>query len=226
MILRAKLWTVALGLAMTCAVSWLFLPGECVVHPAGTAGAFLAGSIFRTFVSPFEFDEVYALYMLIKLSPLVLVGLATLHWKRRFGNTLRAVAALYTLVLSAAVALNPYRSFSDVHLIIIVSIWGIVVLVAHQSKASPGSALLALMALQLLMAEVYSSLGPYRGLPFWVLATGLLIVFWYGIFHYTRMLRHGVLGRFTEIRRIDPAALARRQALMEQQRRLENPEAR
>jgi hypothetical protein len=221
MMLRAKLWTVALTLALICSIAWIFVPGECVVHPAGTSGAFLSGSVFRTFVTPFAFDEVYFLYMMLKMSPIALVVLATLHWKRRFDNKLRGVAAIYTLALSAAVALNPYRSFSDVQLIIIVSIWGIVVLVAHESKASPGSALLALMALQLLMAEVYSSLGPYRGLPFWVFATGLLIVFSYGLFHYTRMLRHSVLGRFTEIRRIDPAALARRQALMDQQRRLE-----
>ena len=217
--LRAKLWTVALTLAMICSILWIFIPGECVVHPAGTTGAFLTGSIFRTFVSPFEFNEVYILYVLLKLSPIALVLLAFFHWKRRFDNKLRAVAALYTLALSTAVALNPYRSFSDIQLIIIVSVWGIVVLVAHESKASPGSALLALMALQLLMAEVYSSLGPYRGLPFWIFATGLSIVFSYGLFHYTRMLRHSVLGRFTEIRRIDPAALARRQALMDQQRR-------
>lgn len=219
--LRAKLWTLALSLALACCVGWLFIPGECVVHPAGTTGAFLNGSVFRTFVSPFEFDEIYVLYVLLKVSPVALVLLAFFHWKRRFDTKMRAVAALYTLMLSAAVALHPYRSFSDIQLIIIVSVWGIVVLAAHESKASPGAALLALMALQLLMAEVYSSLGPYRGLPFWVFVTGLLIVFSYGIFHYTRMLRHSVLGRFTEIRRIDPAALARRQALMEQQRRLE-----
>jgi hypothetical protein len=219
--LRAKLWTVALAIALVCTLVWIFLPGECVVHPAGTTGSFLTGSVFRTFLSPFHFDEVYALYVLLKIAPIALVVLAFLHWKRRFGNALRAVAALFTLALSAGVSLNPYRSFSDVQLIIIVSVWGIVVLVAHQSKASPGSALLALLSLQLLMAEVYSSLGPYRGLPFWILTTGLLIVFSYGLFHYTRMLRHGVLGRFTEIRRIDPAALAHRQALQEQQRRLE-----
>ena len=47
------------------------------------------------------------------------------------------------------------------------------------------------------------------------------IVCSYGIFHYTRMLRHSVLGRFTEIRRIDPAAIARRKVLDEQRKRLE-----
>ncbi len=118
-------------------------------------------------------------------------------------------------------AFYPYRTFSDVELIAIVGVWGIVVMVAYESKASPGSALLSLMSIQLLMSEIYSGLGPDRGLPFWVLTVCLSIVFSYGLFHYTRMLRHSVLGRFTEIRRADPSAIARRQALAEQQRRLE-----
>ncbi|HEV3029500.1 MAG TPA: hypothetical protein VG457_18115, partial [Planctomycetota bacterium] len=113
------------------------------------------------------------------------------------------------------------RSFSDTQLIAIVGIWGVVVLGAYQSKASPGSALLALLSIQVLLSEVCSGLGTDRGLPFWILTVCLSIVFSYGIFHYTRMLRHSVLGRFTEIRRVDPAAMARRQALLEQQRRLE-----
>src|SRR5882762_9021201 len=94
--------------------------------------------------------------------------LATLHWRRKF-DKLRAPTAFYALILSAAVAFYPYRTFSDVELIAIVGIWGIVVMVAYQSKASPGSALLSLMAIQLLMSEIYSGLGPDRGLPFWVL---------------------------------------------------------
>jgi hypothetical protein len=221
---RSLVWTVALWLALLCVVGWIFIPGECVVQPAGTSDSFLNGSVFSTFLHPFAFDWVYVLYVLLKLSPIALVALATLHWKRRF-DKLRGLAALYALGLSAAVALHPYRYFSDIQLIIIVSIWGIVVLVAHDTKASPGSALLALMSIQLGMSEVYSGLGADRGLPFWILVTGLLIVFSYGIFHYTRPLRHGVLGRFTEIRRIDPKALARRQALEAQRRNLEEPQA-
>jgi hypothetical protein len=220
MLMRAKVWTVALALALICSVGWIFLPGECVVQPAGTADVFLRGSVYSTFVHPFAFDWVHLLYVLLKLSPIGLVLLAALHWKRRF-DKLRAVAALFALALSGAVALHPYRAFSDIQLIIIVSVWGIVVLVAYESKASPGAALLALMSVQLVMSEVYSGLGVDRGLPFWIMVISLLIVFSYGIFHYTRMLRHSVLGRYTEIRRIDPAALARRQALEEQRRRLE-----
>jgi Tfp pilus assembly protein PilE len=34
--------------------------------------------------------------------------------------------------------LHPYRAFSDIDLIIIVSVVGILVLVAYESKASPG----------------------------------------------------------------------------------------
>jgi hypothetical protein len=220
MLMRAKLWTIGLAAALICSVAWIFLPGECVVQPVGTTDVTLRGSVFSTFVHPFAFDWVYVLYVLLKISPIALVLLAIFHWRRRF-DKLRAVAALFALALSAAVALHPYRAFSDIHLIIVVSVWGIVVLVAYESKASPGSALLALMSIQLLISEVYSGLGVDRGLPFWVLVTCLLIVFSYGIFHYTRMLRHSVLGRYTEIRRIDPAAIARRQALEEQRRRLE-----
>src|SRR6185295_7043609 len=121
MMIRTKLWTWALGLALACSIAWIFLPGECVVVPAGTSGEFLAGSVFQTFVHPFTFDWVYALYLILKLSPIVLVLMAMFHWKRRF-DKLRGVAAMYALALSAAVALHPYRSFSDIQLIIIVSI--------------------------------------------------------------------------------------------------------
>lgn len=220
MMLRAKVWTLALYLAFLCAAGWIFIPGECVVQPVGSSNSIWNGSVLHSFIYPFAFDWVYVLNVLLKLSPIALVILAALHWQRRF-DKLRAVAALYTLLLSAAVALHPYRAFSDVGLIIVVSIWGIVILVAYESKASPGSALLALMSIQLVMSEVYSGLGADRGLPFWVLVVCLLIIFSYGIFHYTRTLRHSVLGRYTEIRRVDPAALARRNALLEQQRRLE-----
>jgi hypothetical protein len=220
MLLRAKVWTLALLMALVCSVGWIFIPGECVVEPVGSADAFLHGSVFSTFLRPFAFDWVYVLYLLLKLSPIALVALAAFHWSRRF-DKLRAVAALFTLVLSGAVALHPYRAFSDVELIIVVSVWGIVILVAYESKASPGSALLALMSIQLLISEVYSGIGAYRGLPFWILVTCLSIVFSYGIFHYTRMLRHSVLGRYTQVRQIDPEAIARRNALLEQQRRLE-----
>jgi len=210
----------ALMLAAVCAVGWLFIPGECVVEPVGSPDGFLRGSVFSTFVHPFAFDWVYILNLLLKLSPIALVLLATYHWQRRFDH-LRAVAALYTLGLSGAVALHPYRAFSDVDLIIIVSVWGILVLVAYQSKASPGSALLALMSIQLLMSDIYSSLGRYRGLPFWVLATCLSIVFAYGIFHYTRMLRHSVLGRYTQVNQIGKEAIAYLRSLEEQRDRLE-----
>lgn len=220
MILRAHLWTVALIGALLFSLAWIMLPGECVVRPAGTNGTLLPTSILGTFLHPFEVDEIYVLYVFMKLSPLFIVGLAWMHWKRRF-DKLRAPTAFFALILSAAVAFYPYRTFSDTELIAIVGVWGIVVMVAYQSKASPGSALLALMSIQVLMSEVYSGLGADRGLPFWVLTVSLSIVFSYGIFHYTRTLRHSVLGRFTEIRRIDPAALARQQALLEQKRRLE-----
>ncbi|MBI3854279.1 MAG: hypothetical protein HY293_01165 [Planctomycetes bacterium] len=213
----------ALFLALVCAVAWIFVPGECVIHPAGSSEAWLKGSVFATFVHPFAFDWVYLLYLMLKLSPIALVALATVHWQRRFGK-LRGVAAMYALGLSAAVALHPYRYFSDVQLIIIVSLWGIVVLVAHESKASPGSALLALMSVQLVMSEVYSGLGADRGLPFWILVTCLSIVFCYGIFHYTRMLRHSVLGRYTEIHKIGRDGIAYLRQLDAQRRRLEEPE--
>lgn len=218
--IRAQLWTVALIGAFLCSIGWIVLPGECVVRPPGTDGSMLGTSILGTFVHPFSRDEIYLLYVFLKLSPVIIVILAALHWRRKF-DKLRAPTAFYALVLSAAVAFYPYRTFSDVELIAIVGVWGIVVLVAYQSKASPGSALLSLMSIQVLMSEIYSGLGPDRGLPFWVLTVCLSIVFSYGLFHYTRMLRHSVLGRFTEIRRVDPAAIARRQALLEQQRRLE-----
>jgi len=219
--LRAKLWTVALGAAFLSAVAWLGLPGDCVVVPPGAADRLLPTSILGTFVHPFAFDGVYAIDVFLKVTPLVLVAFAALHWRRRF-EPVRAAAALYAILLSGAVAFHPYQSFSGSQRIIVVSLWGILVLVAYQSKASPGSGLLALMSFQALISEYYSGLGPYRGLPFRFLAVSLAIVFWYGIFHYTRMLRHSVLGRFTEIRRADPAAIARRQILLDQRKRLED----
>lgn len=221
MLFRAKVWTVALTLAMISAVGWILLPGECVVQPAGTSNIFLHGSILSTFIHPFAFDWVYALMVSLKLGPIALVGMAIRHWHQRFGK-FRAVAALSALALSGAVALHPYRAFSDVGLIIIVAIWGIVVLVAYQSKASPGSALLALMSIQLAMSEVYSGLGTDRGLPFWLLVTSLTIVFCYGIFHYTRMLRHNVLGRYSEIHNIGREGIAMLRRLEAQRSRLED----
>jgi hypothetical protein len=221
MLLRAKVWTMALMVAAACAVGWIFIPGECVVEPVGSPDGFLRGSVFSTFVHPFAFDWVYALNVLLKLSPIALVILAAYHWQRRFDH-LRAVAALYALGLSGAVALHPYRAFSDIDLIVIISVWGILVLVAYESKASPGSALLALISIQLLISEIYSGLGRYRGLPFWVLTTCLSIVFAYGIFHYTRMLRHSVLGRYTQVNQIGKEAIAYLRALEDQRDRLEN----
>jgi hypothetical protein len=220
MLFRNQLWTAALAVSFLCAVAWLVLPGECVVVTAGDSDRFLPTSIVGTFLHPFSVDDVYAMYLFQAVTPLILVVLAGLHWRSQF-EKVRAATALYAMVLSAAVAFHPYRSFSDAQLIAIIGVWGIVILVAYQSKASPGSALLSLMSFQVVMSEVYSGLGPYRGLPFWMLTVSQSIVCFYGIFHYTRMLRHSVLGRFTEIRRIDPAALARRQALMDQQKRLE-----
>jgi hypothetical protein len=218
---KAQLWTVALIAALLCAVAWFVVPGECVVRPPGTDDTLLPGSLLNAFLHPFAVNELYFLFLFLKVSPIVIVLFAGLHWKRRF-DRLRAFTAFYAIVLSAAVAFNPYRTFSDTELIAIVGVWGIVVLVAYQSKASPGSALLALMSIQVLMSEICSGLGADRGLPFWLLTVSQSIVFSYGIFHYTRMLRHSVLGRFTEIRRIDPAAIARKEALMEQRRRLES----
>jgi len=217
---KTKLWTVALAAALGCALAWIIVPGECVVRPAGTNGTWLKGSLLGTFLHPFTVDEAYVVTMFLKLSPIAIVILAVLHWKWRF-DRLRAATAFYALLLAAAVAFSPHRAFSDVELIAIVGVWGIVVLVAYESKASPGSALLALMPVQVLVSEMFSGLGVDRGLPFWLMTVSMSIVFSYGAFHYTRMLRHSVLGRFTEIRRIDPRATARRQALMEQRRRLE-----
>jgi len=206
--------------AFVCSVAWILLPGDCVVRPEGTDGILLPTSILGTFLHPFSVDAVYGLHVFMKVSPIIIVILAGFHWRKKF-TWLRAPTAFYALIMSAAVAFYPYRSFSDTELIAVVGIWGIVMLVAYQSKASPGSAQLALLSIQVLLSEVSSGLGPDRGLPFWVLTVGMSIVFSYGIFHYTRPLRHSVLGRFTEIRQIDPAALARRQALLEQRRRLE-----
>jgi hypothetical protein len=220
MLHRAQLWTSALLVAFVCSLAWILLPGECVVRPEGTDGTLLPTSLLGTFLHPFSVDLIFGLHVFMKVSPIVIVVLAALHWKKKF-DKFRAVTAFYALVMSAAVAFYPYRTFSDAELIAIVAIWGIIVLAAYQSKASPGSALLALLSIQVLLSEVCSGLGPDRGLPFWILTVCLSIVFSYGLFHYTRMMRHSVLGRFTEIRRIDPAALARRQALLEQQRRLE-----
>ena len=221
MLLRAKVWTLALLVAGLCSVGWIFIPGECVVEPVGSPDGFLRGSVFSGFVHPFAFDWVYVLNLMLKISPIALVILAAFHWARRF-DRLRGVAALYTLALSGAVSLHPYRAFSDIDLIIIVSVWGILVLVAYESKASPGSALLALMSIQLLISEVYSGLGRHRGLPFWVLATSLSIVFAYGIFHYTRMLRHSVLGRYTQVNYIGKDAIAFLRSLEEQRENVEN----
>ncbi len=221
MLIRAQLWTLALSGALVCTAGWLSLPGDCVVVPLGSAGHWFPTSILSTFIHPFSVDEVHAIEVFLKVTPLVIVILALLHWRRHF-EKVRAATALYAMVLSAAVAFHPYSSFSDPQLIVIVAIWGIVILVAYQSKASPGSALLALMSIQCLMSEVFSGLGPSRGLPFWLLMLSLSIVCSYGIFHYTRMLRHSVLGRFTEIRRIDPATIARRQILLDQRKHLED----
>lgn len=225
MIIAAKLWTAALFLALACVVGWIFIPGECVVQPAGTSEDPLSGSVFHSLVRPFAFDGVYVLNLLLKVSPIFLVALASVHWRRRF-DRLRGLAALYALGLSAAVALHPYRYFSDVQLIVIVSLWGIIVLGAYESKASPGSALIALMAIQLGMSEVYSGLGADRGLPFWILLVGLTIVFCYGIFHYTRMLRHTVLGRYTEINKIGKDGIAFLRQLDEQRERAEGTDRR
>lgn len=221
MVHKSLLWTVALSGALVCSLAWIVLPGECVVRPSGTDGTLLPGSLLGGFLHPFAFDEIYFLHLFMKLSPIVIIALAVLHWTRRF-DRLRGLTAGYAVVLSATVAFYPYRTFSDIELIAIVGVWGIVILVAHESKASPGSALLALMSIQVVMSEVCSGLGADRGLPFWCLTISQSIVFSYGIFNYTRMLRHSVLGRFTEIRRVDPRAAARNQALLEQRRRLES----
>lgn len=220
MIRKTQLWTIALSIALGCALAWIVVPGECVVRPLGTNGIWLKGSLLSTFLHPFAVDEAYGVTLFLKLSPIVIVILAVLHWRRRF-ERLRAFTAFYTLLLAAAVVFSPHRLFSDVELIAIVGVWGILVLVSYESKASPGSALLALMPVQVLVSEMFSGLGVDRGLPFWLMTVSVSIVFSYGIFHYTRTLRHTVLGRFTEIRPIDPAAVARRQALAEQRRRLE-----
>lgn len=210
---RLQVWWVMLALALLLSLGWIFLPGQCVVQPVGTSEIFLKGSVFSTFLHPFTADWVFALNVMLKVSPVALVLLAIVHWRRRFYAGVRAVTALYTLGLAAAVALHPYRAFSDIELIIIVSIWGILVLVAYESKASPGSALLALMSVQLGISEMYSGLGVYRGTPFWILIVCLSIIFTYGIFHYTRTLRHAVLGRYTEITKLDRKTMAKLRSL-------------
>jgi hypothetical protein len=173
------------------------------------------------FLHPYTFDLIYVLALFLRFSPIFIVLLALAHWKYGFGR-LRAFCAFYALLLATATAFHPFRYFSDVDLIVIVGIWGILILVAYESKASPGAALLSLMSVQAVMGEVYSGLGVDRGLPFWFLTLSMAIVFSYGIFHYSRTLRHSVLGRYTEIRRATPEDLARQRILAEQRRRLEN----
>ena len=217
---RSHLWSGALSVALFCAMAWLLVPGECVVCPYGSADAPLGRSLLASFVQPFANDWTQVLHIFLKVSPIGIVLLAFLHWKRGF-RSLRVLTAFYALVLAAAVAFHPYRMVSDTDLIAIVGIWGIVILVADESKASPGSALLALISIQIIMSELYSGLGADRGAPFWMMTVSMSVVFSYGIFHYSRTLRHRVLGRYTEIRPVSPEAIARRDLLAEQRRRLE-----
>jgi hypothetical protein len=92
-------------------------------------------------------------------------------------------------------------------------VWAIVVLLAYKSKASPGSALLALLALQMMTIEAYTGLRSYRGAPYFCFMGSLTIIFAYGLLHYARKLRHSILGRFTTIRRRPPPPAHERRVL-------------
>ena len=90
MIRRDQLWSVALALAFLCVMAWLLVPGDCVVRPAGSSGAVLRRALVGGYLHPFATDEGYFVNIFETLSPVVIVCLAVLHWRRRF-DKLRAL---------------------------------------------------------------------------------------------------------------------------------------
>jgi len=206
---RASAWTAALGVAMILALAWLLVPGRYVVQPEGTWDHPLARTVLLSLLRPFEpgwgnlFEVAYG------LGPVILVLLAFAHWRRK-ATLVRVIAAGYAVLLSAVLTFHPARRLQDLMLMGVVGVWAIVILLAFRSKASPGSALVALLALQMITIEACAGLGWYRGIPYYCLLGCLTLVFVYGLLHYTRKLRHSILGRFTTIRRRPPPALQRR----------------
>lgn len=209
---RSRIWTVALVVAFLLGLGWLLLPGTYVVLPVGTSDHVLARTVLLQLLRPFQVDWAYGLDVVYDLGPLVLVLLAIAHWWRKV-PVVRIACGVYTILLSVMFAFHPARRLMDMMIMGVVGLWAIVLLIALRSKASPGSALVALFALQLGTIEWSVGLGPYRGLPFWCLMACLTIVFVYGILHYTRKLRHKILGRFTTIRRRPPPAVLQRRTL-------------
>jgi len=209
---RSRVWTAALVAALALALGWLLLPGVCVVLPAGTSDHLLARSVALQMVRPFPIDRWYALDLAYALGPVILVLLAIAHWWRKV-TLLRIVTVTYGFMMSIMIAFHPARHEMDLMIVGAVGLWSIVLLLALRSKASPGSALVALVAAQLASVEAFVGLGPARGLPYWCLMACLAIIFVYGLLHYTRKLRHNILGRFTTIRRRPPPAAIPRRVL-------------
>lgn len=203
---RSKAWTFALWVSGALALGWFLVPGQCVVLPAGLSGFPLAGSSALALLRPLAFDAGYLMDVPVILGPPFLVAFAALHWSRKT-TLLRPVAAVYATLLAVIVAFHPARRLPDLELMGVVGAWGVILLVALRSQASPGSALIALLAIQLAMIEIWIGVGPYRGLPFWCLMGCSTVLFAYGIFHYARKLRHSILGRFTTVRRRKPGTV-------------------
>jgi hypothetical protein len=206
---RASAWTAALGVALVLALAWLLVPGKYVVQAQGTSDHPLARTVLLSLMRPFEWGWVYLLDLALAIGPIVLVLLSLAHWRRKV-PLVRTVSVGYALLFSVILAFHPARRIEDLMLMGVVGAWSIVLLMAFRSKASPGAALIALLALQMMTIEAFVGLGTYRGIPYFCLMGCLVIVFAYGLLHYTRKLRHSILGRFTTIRRRPPPALQRR----------------
>jgi len=209
---RSRIWSAALWAALVLAWGWLLLPGTAVVLPAGTSGWLFHRSVLLSVLHPFRRDWVYPLDVALATGPLILVLLAMAHW-RRMATLVRAFSVVFALVYSAMFAVHPARRMMDLMLMGVVGAWALILLVGFRSKASPGSALVALLALQLGITAFYVGLGPYRGIPYWCFLGCVGIVFSYGLLHYTRKMRHRILGRFTVIQLRKPAADDQRRAL-------------
>ncbi len=207
---RASAWTAALGVALVLALAWILVPGKYVVQAQGTADHVLARTVLLSLLRPFEGGWVYLFDIALAIGPIVLVLLSFAHWRRKV-TVVRLVSAGYALLFSFILAFHPARRLEDLMLIGVVGVWAIVLLLAFRSKASPGAALIALLALQMMTIEAFVGLGSYRGIPYYCLMGCLVIVFAYGLLHYTRKLRHSILGRFTTIRRRPPPAYPRRE---------------
>lgn len=209
---RSRVWTAALVAAALFGLGWLLLPGTCVVLPAGTSDSVFPRSVLLQILRPFPADLSFALDVAYALGPLVLVALAFAHWWRKV-PVVRIGATGYAILMTVMVGLHPARRMMDLALMGVVGLWAVILLVALRSHASPGSALVALLAIQLATVESFVGLGHFRGLPYWCLISCLAIVFVYGLLHYTRKLRHSILGRFTTIRRRPPPSAGHREAL-------------